>query len=776
MRGLRASANQACSNQARSKPIQTRPAPAAARALLCFAAWLTPACAALAIEARRLDASSPSFPAPADWDAAERHDAFWMYKPRDGVASPLRTQVQVACDDQALFFRVVADGQGSGGVRAPLARRDQIADDQDYVSVFIDTNGDGKSAYFFRVNPSGSLADGTYVAISDNQDFHPDFDASARGAANADGYAVDLRIARSQLRNRGSDGRGWRYLVMRNVPGAERMILASGELKQNATSYLSASQPLDMARCPGAGGEWEAGAHLTARRHEQKTGAVSQSDGVDTQLGGYLKWSDGAHLAVHATYRPDFSQVELDIPQLQSNAQYALFLPEKRDFFLEDTDLLELPTRSQLQGGGGGLAVYTRTITDPRWGARMSYRNQGRDFTALVADDRAGGVVAIPGPFGTAYVAQPASLLLLERASLARGAWRFGQFLSHRDYHGAGRNTVAGADASWQPSAIAKARAMLLFSATTAQPQQGLLRPGERSQGTYAFVDWARLGRDWETSLTLERASEDWRNDTGYMPQSDFAQLTGVVTRRWRFDGPWSSISAFVWTAHSQTVSSGETILTRYAPGVWFSGPYDLQLVAEYHPGERRRVGGYGARLHRMDQWFFQVSSSLSQTVPALSFEILAGDQLDYAADALGRGYQASFSGKIRPLAWLEVQPRVSYWYMNASAHDLHARETSAQLLVNANFEAGSFLRLIAQYSRNRRQEPLLRGPAPDPSGLALPDWLDRRGNLQSLVYSNNAHPRWGFDVGATRSQDYASGDPKRYVLDLFAKVVVRLR
>ncbi|QCW26389.1 hypothetical protein FE772_12660 [Lysobacter enzymogenes] len=352
--------------------------------------------AALAIEARRLDASSPSFPAPADWDAAERHDAFWMYKPRDGVASPLRTQVQVACDDQALFFRVVADGQGSGGVRAPLARRDQIADDQDYVSVFIDTNGDGKSAYFFRVNPSGSLADGTYVAISDNQDFHPDFDASARGAANADGYAVDLRIARSQLRNRGSDGRGWRYLVMRNVPGAERMILASGELKQNATSYLSASQPLDMARCPGAGGEWEAGAHLTARRHEQKTGAVSQSDGVDTQLGGYLKWSDGAHLAVHATYRPDFSQVELDIPQLQSNAQYALFLPEKRDFFLEDTDLLELPTRSQLQGGGGGLAVYTRTITDPRWGARMSYRNQGRDFTALVADDRAGGVVAIP--------------------------------------------------------------------------------------------------------------------------------------------------------------------------------------------------------------------------------------------------------------------------------------------------------------------------------------------------------------------------------------------
>lgn len=758
--------------------------------LLSAMAWLAPDSYALAIEARRLDSAVAQFPSSGDWDAVEHNDAFWMYKPRDGVAAPLRTQVQTACDNDALFFRVLAEGQGSGGVRAPVARRDQVSDDQDYVSVLIDTNGDGKSAYFFRVNPSGSVADGTYVAISDNMDFHPDFEVSARGVASAEGYAIDLRIPRSQLRNRGSDGRGWRYLVMRNVPGADRMVLASGELKQNAANYLSASQPLDIGRCPGAGGEWTARVHGTVRRHEEKLSGggrpVDKSSDTDPQLGGYFKWSDGSHLAVHATYRPDFSQVELDIPQLQSNAQYALFLPEKRDFFLEDTDLLELPTRSQLQGGGGGLAVYTRTITDPLWGVRMSYRNQGQDLTALVADDRAGGMVAIPGPFGTAYVEQPASMLLLERASTVRGAWRFGQLLSHRDYDDAGRNTVAGADVSWQPNTITKARAMLLFSATTAQPDEGELRRAERSDGDYLFVDWARLGRDWETSLTLERASKDWRNDTGYMPQSDFAQLTGVITRRWRFDGPWSSISAFLWSAHSQTVSTGETILTRYAPGIWFAGPYDLQLVAEYHPGERRRVGGYGARLHRMDQWFFQISSSLSQTLPAVSFEITAGDQLDYATDTLGSGYLATASAKYRPLAWLEIQPRMSYWYMNASAserrpsdplaRDLHARETSAQLLINATIDSNSFLRLITQYSRNRRQQPFARDPILGPSDLSDLRWLDQRGNLQSLVYSNNSHARFGFDIGATRSQNYASSDPKRYVLDLFAKLVVRLR
>ncbi len=733
--------------------------------------WWAPS--AQALEVRRLDTADDG-PAAGDWEAVARHEGFWMYKPRDGVVAPLRTSVQAACDRDALFFRIIADGAGSGGVRAPVSRRDQIGDDQDHVTVFVDTVGDGESAYFFRVNPSASIADGTYTAISDNMDFHPDYGAQALRLPATDGYALQIRIPRADLRDRGAGAgaRAWRYLVVRNVPGAERMVFTSGELKQNTTNVLVASQTLDSGQCPGAQGEWSAGINATVRRHRSAVDGSPSDTETDTRLGAHFKWNNGAHLGVNATYRPDFSQVELDIPQLQSNAQYALFLPEKRDFFLEDIDLLELPTRSSLQGGGGGLAVYTRTITDPLWGARMSYRNQGRSFTALAVRDVAGGVVAIPNAFGTGFVRQPRSLLVLQRASVARGEWQFGEMLSHRDYGNAGENTVAAVDASWQPNEITKARAMLLFTSTTAQASGDGLRRGERVDGQYAFVDWARLGRHWETSLTLERANSGLRNDTGFMPQSDFAQITGVVTRKWRFDGAWSSVSAFLWTAHAQTASTGETLLTRYAPGVWLSGPYDLQLIAEYHPGERRRVAGYGAQLHKMDQWYFQASSSVSRTLPAASFEITLGDQLDYATDTLGTGYVATLSGKYRPTAWFEAQPRITYWYMDAPSRGVHTRETSAQLLANVNFDTHSFLRLILQYGRNRRREPI--GPLPpgpiDPLDLRT---LDSRGNVQSLVYSNNSNRRFGFDIGATRSENTALDEPGRYVLDLFAKVVV---
>jgi hypothetical protein len=54
--------------------------------------------------------------------------------------------------------------------------------------------------------------------------------------------------------------------------------------------------------------------------------------------------------------------VELDVPQLAGNTRVALSVPEKRAFFLESTDVLDLPLS----------AFYSRAVTDPRWGLRTT--------------------------------------------------------------------------------------------------------------------------------------------------------------------------------------------------------------------------------------------------------------------------------------------------------------------------------------------------------------------------------------------------------------------
>ena len=92
-----------------------------------------------------------------------------------------------------------------------------------------------------------------------------------------------------------------------------------------------------------------------------------------------------------ATINPDFSQVESDVAQIAANERFALNFPEKRPFFLEGSDLFSTPLS----------AVYTRAITSPRAGLRATGRLGATSYTALVTQDRGGGLVILPGARGS---------------------------------------------------------------------------------------------------------------------------------------------------------------------------------------------------------------------------------------------------------------------------------------------------------------------------------------------------------------------------------------
>ena len=95
------------------------------------------------------------------------------------------------------------------------------------------------------------------------------------------------------------------------------------------------------------------------------------------------KWLPNAGTIVDATLNPDFSQVESDVVQIGVNERFALFYPEKRPFFLEQVDLLQTPSP----------AIYTRTITNPFWGARLTGRQGSSSYTVLASNDRGVGTV-----------------------------------------------------------------------------------------------------------------------------------------------------------------------------------------------------------------------------------------------------------------------------------------------------------------------------------------------------------------------------------------------
>ena len=135
---------------------------------------------------------------------------------------------------------------------------------------------------------------------------------------------------------------------------------------------------------------------------------------------------------------PDFSQIESDTAQISANERFALFFPEKRPFFLEGVDLFQMPI----------YAVYTRTITAPRWGGRVTGERPDCATRCWSRRKTSGGSAILPGPTGSSFASQDfGSTVTVARAKRDIGLSFVGFLVTDRESHdGNGHNRVIGPD------------------------------------------------------------------------------------------------------------------------------------------------------------------------------------------------------------------------------------------------------------------------------------------------------------------------------------------
>src|SRR5207302_2060807 len=80
-------------------------------------------------------------------------------------------------------------------------------------------------------------------------------------------------------------------------------------------------------------------------------------------------------------------------------------------------------------------AVYTRTITAPIWGGRVTGKEGGIRYTALVSDDAGGGSAILPGPNDSSFASQDfGSTVFLGRAKRDIGLSFVGALVTERQY------------------------------------------------------------------------------------------------------------------------------------------------------------------------------------------------------------------------------------------------------------------------------------------------------------------------------------------------------
>lgn len=672
------------------------------------------------------------------WRLAPVHDRFFEAQPEDQIEAKVRTEVRLLVDQRHLYVGIKAFDPRPNDIRSPFARRDKLSNEQDYVGLYIDPSGAATSAQVIYVNARGAVSDGTHSPI-DGDNLLPDFRFDAATARFDGGWTAVLRIPFSSIAYDSAQTAPWKLLVMRNMPREQRFRMYSGPVTRNTNCILCFAQAVDNLDSAPRGLNWSATVQAVAS--QVKTSDAPTKRGQALSLDIKLR-PDSASI-IDATIKPDFSQVELDSAQLVGNTRFALFVSEKRPFFLEGSDLLQTPLR----------AISTRSITAPSWGARYTRRETHSDFTLLSAHDGGGGLVPLPSAYDTGFARQPGgSQATLARALFKQGSTTWGLIGSDRSYgDGQGFNRVLGGDFVWQPRDTERLRGQLLLSSTTALADgRGGLRSGAERRGHAAFLTWSHDQTDWAASLTGQDLSDGFRADNGFFSQVGYRDLNALMIKKQGKSGLRNELNWYLFAGHKSD-HAGRLIGAEMFPGFWMAGPNDSELDFHVKPAVLTRVAVDGP-LFRTAQLGGRVGITPSPLLARLQLEIGYGEQLDVVGSRVGRGGNLTLFTRLRPSARFELE--ASYfgnWIDGRGGVERGQRlltDQALQLQGIAHFGAQDSLRATAQHSLTRRDARFYA------SGVA-PEY---RQSTSSLVYWHTAGLGATLHAGVTRTRSELPG------------------
>lgn len=718
------------------------------------------------------------------WQRAPVYERFAQFLPADKQAARWRTTVQVLVTEDALVFGIRAWDPEPGRIRAPLARRDQVKADQDFIAVFIDPVGHRRTAQYVRVSAAGGVEDGLFAAEEDTEDSAPDFDIDAAATRLPDGYSIELRWPLAALRFPHAGGAPWRVMVARNIPREDRTLnVSSPALTKDALSFIAELQPLDAL---GDLVEQVRERSFISFRPEltlRSTRDSSDADGTrrsrKASLGAEFKWRPRADWVIDATLNPDFSQVEIDAPQLAGNTRFALSVPEKRPFFLESADVVG-PTQPDESGENRSLAAfYTRAITDPDWGLRATWRGAGAEATALHLRDAGGGTLLRAGAFATRSGVQPRG----SQASFARGRTQLGGLglaglVSLRDFGNGLTTRVVGSDGVWRAGDSDQWRGHLLLSDTTlGLDANGQVLRVAPERGHRAWAAWRHRDANWVANVNVEEISPRFANDNGFVSQSGVRRASAFGYLRM---GPREFAGIDMHDHEIQLkaqetrtladpllgVAAGQVVDRLFQPGFWFASARNTGVWG--HVGMDSHRARSGGRLHPTRTLVLGMESNPGEVLNYVNAEVEWGRRLDVDADRVGLGAQVQTQAQMRlPLPsflgsglWLELEQRLGLAWVDAPDGRRAFTDRSAQSLVVLHLSPRDSVRLIHQQTRFNRR---------DDAGTQLAA-QDDRGRVLSLMFQHRVGLSRILSLGLNRAREQPGGVRAN---ELFAKATL---
>jgi hypothetical protein len=443
-----------------------------------------------------------------DWaNAVTLPGSFTVFQPSPGANPTGATRVRVLASEQALYLFFECEDPEPDRIRAATGRRDTRFDD-DFVGLYLDPSGDSQRAYMFLVNPRGAQMDGIATAMG-GEDVSWDGTWSSSARRTPTGWVAEMALPWRSVRHpRHPEALGlflFRHTARLGEKSSWPVLdpavngLLVQEAKLGAPPELPRSVGLDLVP------------ELTVSLDERP-------GGLPVSAGLTARFTPSPRLALLGTLHPDFSQVESDAAQIAVNRRYALYLQEKRLFFLDGQEWFEHPF---------GELVYTRSVVTPLVGERATLELDGGTVAVLHALDLtpAASVSEGAGWTGRQLRGHPANVLAARASAQIGRDGQLGLVFSDKTLLGSPlQSRLLGADLRLRLSESTTASGSALgswtrFSEDTDTPSFGGAGSAEVAMNTkYLFAGV------WSQAI-----SPGFRAENGYVPQVDWLVAQGWV-------------------------------------------------------------------------------------------------------------------------------------------------------------------------------------------------------------------------------------------------------
>ncbi|MFN8429694.1 MAG: DUF5916 domain-containing protein [Spirosomataceae bacterium] len=279
------------------------------------------------------------------WQAAETVNNFFLNKPFDTSFAKSQTEVKMTFDDKFLYVSMVA-WQKKADYTISSFKRDFESGSSDVFSINIDAFGDQLNGMQFGVSPLNVQREGL-ISLGEETDYSWDNKWFSVVSNHEDHWVLEVAIPFTTLRYKvRPSGNVWRVNFGRFFMKTNEVSTWSPVPRNFRPNNLAYTGDLiwdDNPPEPGvnislipyiSGGyavDFPRGDKLEELPHDKST---TKGIGMDAKV------AITPSLNLDLTINPDFSQVEVDAQQTNLS-RFELFFPEKRQFFIENSDLFD---------------------------------------------------------------------------------------------------------------------------------------------------------------------------------------------------------------------------------------------------------------------------------------------------------------------------------------------------------------------------------------------------------------------------------------------------